>query len=112
MTIHSNRSGDQAFSTLKVEKVSDITAKLGEGSIWDYQKQVLYWIDIEEGILFEYNHILNKTTSHYAGKKIGTIVPETHNTVILALQDGIYRMFLHNDSLEFIAKPSSMLDNQ
>ncbi len=112
MTIHSNRSGDQAFSSLKVEKVSDITAKLGEGSIWDYQKQVLYWIDIEEGILFEFNPVLNKTISHNAGKKIGTIVPETDNTVILALQDGIYRMFLHNDSLEFIAKPSSLLDNQ
>jgi len=101
-----------AQSNLKPQKVSEIKAKLGEGSIWDPNKQVLYWIDIEEGILFEYNPITKQTLSHKAGKKIGTIVPETHKTVILALQDGVYRMFLDNDSLEFIAKPSSLLENQ
>jgi sugar lactone lactonase YvrE len=99
-------------SNFKVEKVSEIKAKLGEGSIWDYQRQVLYWIDIEEGILFEYDPLLKSTKSHKAGKKIGTIVPETANTVVLALQDGIYRMFLNNDSLEFIARPSSLSTDQ
>jgi sugar lactone lactonase YvrE len=99
-------------SNLKVAEVSEIKAKLGEGSIWDYRKQVLYWIDIEEGILFEYDPFLKTTKYHPAGKKIGTIVPETDNTVVLALQDGIYRMFLHNDSLEYIAKPSTLLSDQ
>lgn len=93
-------------------KVSELKAKLGEGSIWDPNKQVLYWIDIEDGLLFEYNPLTKLTLTHKAGKKIGTIVPETNKTVILALQDGVYRMFLENDSLEFIAKPSSLLDNQ
>ncbi len=102
----------QMISNPKVEKVSEIKAKLGEGSIWDQNKQVLYWVDIEEGKLFEYSPLQNKTITHNAGKKIGTIVPETDNTVVLALQDGIYRMFLHNDSLEFIAKPSSLNDKQ
>ncbi len=97
---------------LKVEIVSNITAKLGEGSVWDYQKQVLYWIDIEEGILFEYDPEANTTITHKAGKKIGTVVPESKNTVVLAMQDGIYRMYLDNDSLEFIVKPVSLLENQ
>jgi sugar lactone lactonase YvrE len=103
---------EQPASDLKVEKVSEIKAKLGEGSIWDYHKQVLYWVDIEEGTLFEYNPETDSTVSHFAGKKIGTIVPETDSTVVLALQDGVYRMFLRNDSLEFISKPSSLLSNQ
>jgi sugar lactone lactonase YvrE len=98
--------------SLKAEKVSDLKAKLGEGSIWDQRKQVLYWVDIEDGLLFEYNPVLNTTISHKAGKKIGTVVPETDNSVILALEDGIYRMFLQNDSLEFISRPSSLLVNQ
>jgi sugar lactone lactonase YvrE len=102
----------QSDSAILPEKVSEIKAKLGEGSIWDSRKQVLYWIDIEEGILFEFDPVHNATKSHNAGKKIGTIVPETDTTVVLALQDGVYRMFLENDSLEFIVKPPSLLENQ
>jgi sugar lactone lactonase YvrE len=100
------------YPVVKAEKVSELKAQLGEGSIWDYQRQVLYWIDIEKGILYEYNPQLNTTISHVAGKKIGTIVPESENSVILALQDGIYRMYLSSDSLEFITKPGSLKENQ
>lgn len=112
MITPSCRSKEQAVSNLKVEQVSEIKAKLGEGSIWDHKKQVLYWVDIEEGTLFEYDPVLNTTKSHLIGKKPGTVVPETDNTVVLALEDGVYRMFLHNDSLEFITKPLSLLSNQ
>lgn len=100
---------DTAFA---VELVCDIKAKLGEGSIWDYNKQVLYWVDIEEGILYEYQPDQDTTLIHRAGKKIGTIVPESDNTVVLAMEDGIYRMYLQNDSLEFITKPASLQSNQ
>lgn len=110
MKSNDNKTSDQTSQI--PQKVSELKSKLGEGSIWDPNKQVLYWIDIEDGLLFEYNPLTKQTLTHKAGKKIGTIVPETNKTVILALQDGVYRMFLENDSLEFIAKPSSLLDNQ
>jgi sugar lactone lactonase YvrE len=103
---------ENASPNLKAEKVSEIKAKLGEGSIWDYRRQILYWIDIEGGTLFEYNPVSDSTLSHFAGKKIGTIVPESDTSVILALDDGIYRMFLSNGSLVFLAKPSSLSDHQ
>ncbi|MCB8998793.1 MAG: SMP-30/gluconolactonase/LRE family protein [Bacteroidales bacterium] len=99
-------------SDSRVSIVSDHKAKLGEGSLWDSKRQILYYIDIEEGILFEYDPVTDKIVSHKTGRKVGTVVPESDTTVVLALQDGIYRMYLHNDSLEFIARPSSLLDNQ
>ncbi len=98
--------------SLEAVKLGEIKAKLGEGSIWDYNKKILYWIDIENGVLYEYNPVLDTTLSHHAGKKIGTVVPETDSTVVLALEDGIYRMFLKDDTLEFLSKPASLEENQ
>jgi sugar lactone lactonase YvrE len=112
MLSQSCKPNPQAVTPLKAEKICEIKTKLGEGSVWDHQKQVLYWIDIEDGILFEYDPVLNTNKSHNAGKKIGAIVPESENTVVMALQDGIYRMNLLNDSLEFLSKPASLLENQ
>jgi sugar lactone lactonase YvrE len=99
-------------SNMKIEKLSEIKAKLGEGSIWDYKRQILYWIDIEGCMLYEFSPVSKQTTSHRTGKKPGTVVPESETTVVLGLEDGVYRMFLQNDSLELIAKPSSLLANQ
>jgi sugar lactone lactonase YvrE len=95
-----------------LNKVCEIKAKLGEGSIWDKERGILYWIDIENGILYEYDPVSEKILSHAAGKKIGTIVPESGESVVLALEDGIYRMNLVNDQLEFLAKPSSLRKDQ
>lgn len=96
----------------EVKVTSNIKALLGEGSIWDHRRQVLYWIDIENGILFEYDPVAETTQKHFAGKKIGTVVPESVGTVILAMEDGIYRMNLKDDSLEFLCKPETLRRDQ
>lgn len=97
---------------MNVEYIEGTTAQLGEGSIWDYKNSVLYWIDIEGMKLHKFNPEKDTNTSYELGKRVGTVVPETNNSVIVALKDGLYRRYFSSDSLEFIARPTSLKEEE
>ena len=40
---------------MKPEIVLDIKCKLGEGPLWHPLEKKLYWLDILEGIIYQYN---------------------------------------------------------
>lgn len=67
-----------------------IDADLGEGPIWNYETNELYWIDIEG----KYLHILEPSSktnrSIPTPSRIGTVVPIDSQRAIVGLQDGAY----------------------
>jgi sugar lactone lactonase YvrE len=108
---HSTRSenrADEPGEAPKIEHVMGTTAILGEGSIWDYRKQVLYWIDIQKNTLYMYDPVNEASKSFDLGQNVGTIVPETDSTVIVALKDGVYRLELDSGDLSAIGHPESL----
>ena len=64
----------------KVEVVLDAKADLGEGAIWHSQKGVLYWVDIDPGLVHVYDPKTGKDRSVSAGQAVGTVVPPAHAT--------------------------------
>ncbi|WP_420574603.1 SMP-30/gluconolactonase/LRE family protein [Kordia sp.] len=76
---------------LTAELEYEIPAKLGEGAFWDYNQEVLYWVDIIGQSLNIYSP-KNKTNKEIKmPAPIGTVVPsEEKNKVIVALHDGVY----------------------
>ncbi len=105
------RSGESntiSESQPMIRHIMGTTAILGEGSVWDYKRQILYWIDIEKNLLYEYDPVAETNIPHDVHQLIGTIVPETENTVIVALKNGVYRLNLKNDALARIGSPSSL----
>ncbi len=90
------------------ERMTEIKATLGEGSIWDYRRQVLYWVDIQKNLLYVYDPVTGENIPHDVHQNIGTIVPETAHSVIVALRDGVYRLNLESDTLQFMGRPSSL----
>ncbi len=90
------------------EYVEGTSALLGEGSIWDYDKSVLYWIDIDGEKFWTFDPLTRKHTEYELGSKVGCLVPETINSVVVALQDGVYRKYLDSGKLEFISRPASL----
>ncbi len=88
-----------------VRLVADKKAKLGEGAIWDYKKGVLYWIDIEEEVLYDYDPETGKTANYQLGSRVGTVVPVSSGGVLLALEKGIYKMDFEDTAMQFIAHP-------
>jgi len=69
----------------------EIKASLGEGAIWNYKSQELYWIDIEQQLLHLYNPTKKTNRSIKMPSHIGTVVPINENEVLSALADGVYK---------------------
>ena len=76
---------------------------LGEGAIWNYKTQQLYWIDIEKGIFHTLHPESNTHHSFSLGQRVGTAVPSENGNIIVALQDGIYEFSLVSHKKKLIA---------
>jgi sugar lactone lactonase YvrE len=85
--------------------LTDQKATLGEGALWDHQKQLLYWIDIENGVLYTHKPSTNESKTYNMGSRIGTVVPVQSGGVLVALEKGIYKMGLQDTSMQLIAHP-------
>ena len=69
-----------------------IQAQLGEGAFWNHQTQEFYWVDILGKELHIYNPATKKDRSLPTPSRIGTVVPQTDSTAVVALDDGVYIM--------------------
>ncbi len=75
------------------------SSQLGEGAFWNHKTQELYWVDILEKKLYIYNPSTRLNTSFEMPSRIGTVVPQTDSTAVVALEDGIYIQNTKNGSL-------------
>ena len=82
--------GPSLLPTLEAQLLMDTRSKLGEGAIWHPEEKMLYWMDIENFLLYKYNPKTNENTKFDMGQRIGTVVPATNGKLIVALMDGIY----------------------
>lgn len=74
----------------KVELVLKMDSKLGEGAFWDHQSKQFYWVDILNKQLYIYNPETGENKNFEMPSRIGTVVPQTDSTAVVALDDGIY----------------------
>lgn len=96
-----------------VELEYEIKSELGEGALWNYKANELYWIDIEGKYFHIYNPLTKQNRPYEMPSKIGTVVPYTQNEVIVALQDGIYRFnFLDKTLTLFSDIESKLIENR
>lgn len=77
-------------SNLEVKLELKTDAKLGEGAFWDSATQTLFWVDILEKRLCLYHPESQANTVLYMPSRIGTVVPQTDSSAVVALEDGIY----------------------
>ncbi len=87
--------------------VLNIKADLGEGAIWNQQENLLWWIDIEKGILHKFNPADGTDKEYPMGRRIGTVVPAVSGKAIVALEDGLNFFDPATGDLSFIADPDA-----
>ena len=59
----------------EVELRVDARALVGEGPIWDIERQVLYWVDILSHKLYIYDPVKDENQAFDIGQAVGTVVP-------------------------------------
>lgn len=95
---------------LEVKEALPLITRVGEGPIWDYKYHRLLWIDTQ-GSLFIYTPSDGKNREIKFDKVIGTVVPYTEDTVVVALKDGIYKLNLNTEALTFLSAPEGGIAN-
>jgi sugar lactone lactonase YvrE len=72
---------------------------LGEGPVWDAEKQRLLWVDIQEGVIHQYDPESGSHRIFETGKLTGFIVLTKNGKIIAGLQDGFSEIDLENGSI-------------
>lgn len=98
----------------KVDCVLDIRTGLGECPVWCDRSQSLYWIEINDGLLYRFDPASGKNESWAMGEPIGSFaLCETEGLVLVALKSGIYFHELASGARRLIARPEAHLpDNR
>lgn len=78
-------------------------ATTGEGSIWHPERQSLFWVDIEGKRLYEFLPKEKRCNTWDFGGMVSTVVPESKNTVIVALQNEIVQLNVENGVRKTVA---------
>ena len=88
-------------------------ATLGEGPLWDEREQKLWWIDVEEGLVFRYDPASNINERFVVGQRVGTVVLRDNGGVLLAVENGFASFDPQTETLEIISDPEADLpDNR
>ncbi|QMV41300.1 SMP-30/gluconolactonase/LRE family protein [Cohnella cholangitidis] len=89
---------------MNLELILDAQATLGEGPCWDETLNGLWWVDIVEKQLHWFDPATSLNTTIQLEQQIGTVTPRNAESVIVALQDGIYELDLRTRRLQCRAK--------
>jgi sugar lactone lactonase YvrE len=65
------------------------TSTLGEGALWDAEKQRLYWVDILEHKVFCFDPKTGENQEFDVGEEVGTVVLTQDEMLLVALSSGI-----------------------
>ena len=98
---------------IQARNVLSAQLTLGEGPLWDDQEQVLWWIDVEEGLVFRYDPTTKFNKRFELGQRVGTVVLQDNGRVLLAVENGFASFDPQNETLDIISDPEADLpDNR
>jgi sugar lactone lactonase YvrE len=84
---------------MKVDSLFASQCILGESPLWHAERKCCYWVDIERGVLYEYNWLFKTTRTWKFNKRLGLVREGKNNQLILALDAGIARFDLETEQV-------------
>lgn len=77
--------------TLEISKpIVSCQDTLGESPLWDYHRNALFWVDIENGLIHSYKPESKNIKTYQFGEKVGCIAMHESGGFILATESGLY----------------------
>lgn len=74
---------------------------LGEGPMWHVKRKSCFWVDIERGLIYEYNWSIGLTYTYEVKNKVSLIL-EGEEELIVCLQGGIFTFDLALQSFTLV----------
>ena len=75
---------------------------LGEGSLWDYERKRLLFVDIEKGLVFIYRPELDELSTIQLEERVGTVVPRADGKLLVALESSVALVDPETQNLEHL----------
>ena len=94
-----------------VRQVVDAQAKLGEGVMWDAQREVVWFVDIKRHLLWHYDPATGSNSAAEAPGQIGWAFPTEDGSLLCGLQDGLYLFDPATQAFDFFAKVPGESEN-
>jgi len=94
----------------KVVCAVDAKARLGEGPVWSHTRGLLYWVDIDGGLVYSYEPASGATRSFEVGMKIGAVVPRSEAAgggLLMATEKGFAFLDEESGRVEAIHDPEA-----
>jgi sugar lactone lactonase YvrE len=89
---------------VKIDILDVAADMLGESPVWDPQSQRLFWVDVVNRKVRALDPASGKETSWLTPSAVGSIGLAPNQSLILALQDGFYRLHLPSSAIDLIAR--------
>lgn len=80
------------------ENVLAVRARLGEGPLWNAERQVLHWVDIYNRRVHTFDPVSGKDTYIEVDTVVSGLFLEDEKHLILAQESGLTRLDLHNQT--------------
>lgn len=106
LTVMAQQSQSTDVPSIRSHLCIDVKATLGEGALYCTHDSCLYWVDIEEGILYQCRLPVQHCRRFKLPGRIGTVVRDKNHHAILAMETGIYSLDLHTEELCLICSPA------
>jgi sugar lactone lactonase YvrE len=87
---------------MKAEVLHPSQCILGESPLWHPERKCCFWVDIENGVLYEYNWVSQMTRTWKFDYRLTLAVQGRDNELILALNTKIARFDLETGHLEWL----------
>jgi sugar lactone lactonase YvrE len=94
----------------KVVCAVDAKARLGEGPVWSQARGLLYWVDIEGGLVHSYEPASGATWSFEVGMRVGAVVARKDSAgggLLLATERGFVSLDEKTGEVKLITDPEA-----
>ena len=88
-----------AAEKVDLQQVVPMRTLVGEGSLWDSEKKVLYWIDILSSEVYIYDPASGGNRVINTCQAVGTVVPRQSGGLMVALHNGFAHIDLDTEKL-------------
>lgn len=79
--------------------------RLGEGVIWDPKNDILWWVDIKNGVIHKFNPKSCEQTQCDFGEPVGAVAPSLDGRLIVAAQSGFWAFCPESGARSHIVNP-------